>query len=66
MTYEQFRDTIHDTIREHSAELTWTEIRTNARLPQAFPNNAWVRRMERDIGLRRSRDRHGIIRWTLS
>ena len=46
--------------------LTWTELRTEARLPQAFPNNQWVHRLENDIGLRRERDKHGIIHWQLS
>jgi hypothetical protein len=67
MTYEAFRDAIEKTILEApGAELTWTEIRTGARLPQKFPNNQWVRRMEKDIGLKRSKDSHGIIKWTLS
>jgi DNA-directed RNA polymerase subunit RPC12/RpoP len=65
MTYEQFRDTIRDTIRANGAPLTWTEIRTRAKLPQAFPNNGWVRRMEADIGLTRTRDAHGIILWAI-
>jgi hypothetical protein len=46
--------------------MTWTEIRTAAKLPQMFPNNKWVRRLERDIGLKRNKDVHGIIRWQLS
>ncbi len=63
-TYEDFRDTIKKTI-ESSPEkaLTWTEIRTTARLPQAFPNNGWVHRLEKDIGLERKKDSHGIILW---
>jgi hypothetical protein len=45
--------------------MTWTEIRTEATLPQKFPNNQWVHRMEQDIGLIRERDQHGIIQWRL-
>jgi hypothetical protein len=66
MTYEAFRDAIRKTLKEAGGSLTWTEIRTTARLPQAFPNNQWVHRMENDISLRRQRDKSGIIRWSLS
>jgi DNA-directed RNA polymerase subunit RPC12/RpoP len=64
MTYEAFRDAIRSTIKTRDA-LTWTEIRTRAKLPQLFPNNKWVHRLEEDIGLKRNRDEHGIIKWTL-
>lgn len=65
-TYEAFRDAIKRTLEKEGAPLTWTEIRTLAGLPQKFPNNKWVRQMEKDIGLTRERDIHGIIQWTLS
>ena len=38
---------------------------TRAKLPQMFPNNQWVHRMEKDIGLLRQKDAHGIIQWRL-
>ena len=64
LTYEEFRDKIRDTL-QNIGPLTWTEIRTSAKLPQAFPNNKWVHRMEADIQLRRNKDAHGIIKWSL-
>ena len=64
MTYEDFRDAIHRTLRE-CGTLSWTEIRTSAKLPEKFPNNKWVRQMEADIGLKREKDSHGIIKWIL-
>ncbi|HTM25634.1 MAG TPA: hypothetical protein VL225_10610 [Vicinamibacterales bacterium] len=64
LSYEEFRDKIRDTLVA-AGSLTWTEIRTTAKLPQAFPNNQWVRRLETDISLERTRDVHGIIQWTL-
>ena len=64
MTYEEFRDKIQQTLRELGT-LTWTEIRTTAKLPEKFPNNKWVRRMEQDIRLKREKDSHGIIKWSL-
>ena len=38
MTYEDFKRAIQKTLREASGPLTWTEIRTRAKLPQKFPN----------------------------
>jgi hypothetical protein len=64
LTYEEFRDKIRDTLKS-KGPLTWTEIRTAARLPQAFPNNKWVHRLEVDMKLRRNKDAHGIIKWSL-
>ncbi len=63
--YEDFRDTVQRVLREAGKELTWTEIRTMAKLQQKFPNNQYVRRMEQDIGLVRKTDAHGIIHWQL-
>ena len=64
-TYEDFSGAVAKVLREAGGPLTWTEVRTAARLPQAFPNNKWVRKMESDIGLERHRDAHGIIHWQL-
>jgi predicted Zn-ribbon and HTH transcriptional regulator len=66
MTYEAFRDAIVRTLAEAPGPLTWTEIRTIAKLPQKFPNNRWVHDIEKDSGLKRSKDVHGIIKWQLS
>ena len=63
-TYEDFRDTIQGHLAKVGPQ-TWTEIRTATKLPQAFPNNGWVRRMETDIGLIRQKDSRGIILWRL-
>ena len=64
MSYEDFRDAIKKTLKA-SGPLTWTEIRTAAKLPQKFPNNEWTHRMEKDIGLERKKDKHGVIHWQL-
>jgi hypothetical protein len=66
MSYEDFRDKIKAALRKAKKPLTWTEIRTAAGLPQAFPNNQWVHRMETDIGLKREKDKSGVIHWQLS
>ncbi len=66
MTYEDFRAKIVSTLTNAGRPLTWTEIRTTAGLPQLFPNNQWVHKMEKDVGLRRQRDAHGVIHWQLN
>jgi len=58
-SYEDFRDKIVATLKASGQPLTWTDIRTRGGLPQMFPNNGWVRRMENDVGLHRQRDQHG-------
>jgi len=65
MPYEEFRDKIKAVLKSSSTPLTWTEIRTEAKLPQKWPNNQWVHRMDKDIGLIRERDKNGIIRWKI-
>ncbi len=65
MTYEDFREKIDLVLRAECGPLTWTEIRTRARLPQKFPNNQWVHSLQSDIGLERNRDAGGIIHWQL-
>ncbi len=65
-SYEDFRDKIVATLRAANAPMTWTDIRTRAALPQMFPNNNWVHRMEKDVGLHRQRDQHGVIHWQLT
>lgn len=64
LTYEDFRDKIRGTLRQ-TGPLTWTEIRTIAKLPQKFPNNQWVRRLDKEISLKREKDAHGIFKWQI-
>ena len=65
MAYDDFRAKIVSAIESARVPLTWTEIRTSVGLPQLFPNNQWVRRLEKDIGLQRTRDARGIIHWQI-
>jgi hypothetical protein len=66
MIYDDFRTKIVETLRDARQPLTWTEIRTAAGLPQLFPNNQWVHRLEKDIGLQRKRDAGGMIHWQIT
>jgi len=56
MSYEEFRDKISGILKTEPGGLSWTEIRDRLKLPQKVPNNLWVRKMEKDIGLVRMLD----------
>jgi hypothetical protein len=64
-SFDQFKSAIEATLKKSGKPLTWTEIRTFAKLPQKFPNNQWVRQLETEIGLQRIKDSNGIIKWGL-
>ena len=64
-TYEEFSNKVHRVLNEAGRPMTWTEVRTQAKLSQLFPNNQWVRRMEKDIQLIRNKDQKGIIMWSI-
>jgi len=65
MDYEDFRAKIVAALKGAKKPLTWTEIRTVASLPQLFPNNQWVHRLEKDVALSRMREADGTIHWQL-
>jgi hypothetical protein len=62
--YEDFRDRIRSELVSNAKGLTWQELRKSLRLDQKVPNNLWVRRMERDIGLLRIKVAGGTL-WRL-
>jgi DNA-directed RNA polymerase subunit RPC12/RpoP len=66
MTYDQFRKAVTGALQSSGRPMTWTEIRTTAGLPQKWPNNQWVRRLDREIPLIRARESPGgTIYWSL-
>jgi hypothetical protein len=66
MAYEEFKAKIVAALSSRPTPLTWTEVRTLAGLPQLFPNNQWVHRLEKDVGLNRQRESDGVIKWQLT
>ena len=66
MTYEQFRDKIKGALQYNDKGMTWTQIRAQLKLNQVVPNNKWVRRMEKDIGLIRVKGKDGIVLWRIN
>ena len=66
ISFEEFSGRIKTVLKASATPMTWTEVRTEAKLPQKFPNNQWVHKMDREMGLIREKDNHGIIHWRLS
>lgn len=65
MTYEEFKQIIKEELEKAPNGLTWSQIRERRpELYQKFPANQWVRQMEKDIGLIRSR-KAGKVIWKL-
>lgn len=65
-SYEEFSKIVRRVLEVAARPLTWTEVRTEGKLSQMFPNNRWVRRMELDIGLQREKNRSGVILWSIN
>ncbi len=63
MSYEEFRDKIKKVLAYNDG-MTWTEIRDKLGFEQVVPNNKWVSRLEKDVGLIRLKDKRGIV-WRL-
>lgn len=63
MAFEEFQEKIV-TLLSNKQRLTWTQLRKILELPQIVPNNKWVTRMEKEIGLVRLKDKKGIV-WQL-
>lgn len=61
MSYNEFRDKIRDSLLYNDKGMTWTELRNKLKLEQIVPNNKWVRQMENEIGLIRTKEIRGIV-----
>lgn len=66
MTYEEFVQIIKEELKISPDGLTWSQIRERRpELYQRFPANQWVRQMEKDIGLTRTKKKGKTI-WRLT
>lgn len=63
MSFDEFQEKIGNLLKNKKG-LTWSQIRAILTLPQIVPNNKWVSRMEKEIGLVRLKGKKGII-WQL-
>lgn len=62
--YEAFKAKIIGLLANNQLGLIWTVIQEKLQLPQAVPNNKWVRRLEAETGLCRRKDK-GDTFWFL-
>ncbi|MDI1494716.1 MAG: hypothetical protein K8823_22 [Cenarchaeum symbiont of Oopsacas minuta] len=63
--YSEFRDKTKSALEHRDNGATWTELREQLELEQIVPNNKWVRQLEKDIGLKRTRETNGVI-WRIN
>ena len=66
MRYIDFRDSIRDELRRHTAGLTWAQLRQRLDLPYDRPCPAWTKQLEGEIGLARVKNGSRALVWTLA
>lgn len=62
--YKGFKARVTSLLKRYKHGLTWTEIRQKGKFPQTVPNNRWVKKLEKEIGLKRVDDARGRL-WML-
>jgi len=55
MRYLVFRDLIRKELRKNPAGLTWIELKERLNLPYDQPCPTWIKQMEQEIGLSRTK-----------
>lgn len=65
MRYIDFRDAIHEALGRNHRGMTWRELKASLSLPYSRPCPDWTRRLETEIGLRRTRKRGNALIWEI-
>ncbi len=65
MRYTDFRDAIRDELKQSREGLTWGELKERLDLPYDRPCPAWVKQMEKEIGLSRARGSGRAYVWKI-
>ena len=65
MRYEDFRNAIHTELRRIPTGLTWLQLQARLALPYARPCPTWVKRLEQEIGLTRTKGPPAAYLWKL-
>lgn len=66
MRYPEFKSAIHQHLQRHRQGATWNELREKLSLPYDRPCPEWTRRLEKEIGLTRSKSSGRALLWQLS
>ncbi len=64
LSYNNFRDEVTDLLKKEQEGLSWEEIRTRIGLFQKVPNNVWVNKLIKDVGLYKEHKNKKVI-WRL-
>lgn len=65
MRYLEFRSVIQEELIKNPAGLTWLELRDRLGLPYKQPCPEWVNRMEREVGLSRTKGTGRAYVWKI-
>ncbi len=65
MKYLEFRDLIRKELQQKPGGMTWNELKTQLDLPYDRPCPTWVKQLEDEIGLTRSRGNGRAYLWKL-
>lgn len=65
MTYIGFRDLIRTALRRKTRGLTWAQLQERLEFSYERPCPEWTRRMEREIGLSRTKGSGRALVWKL-
>lgn len=66
MRYVDFRDQIQIALIESPDGLTWKELKEQLKLPYEQPCQTWLKQMEAEIGLTRSRGSQRAYTWKIN
>lgn len=66
MTYSDFRNAIHKELAKRPAGATWNELRERLDLPYLRPCPEWTKRLEKEIGLKRSKGPCRALVWKVA
>ncbi len=65
MRYLDFKTQIENELGEHAEGFTWVELKRRLDLPYEQPCPTWVKRLEEEIGLTRSRGAGRAFIWKI-
>lgn len=65
MRYHEFRDSIRQELRRYPDGLTWADLRDQLALPYDRPCPTWVRCLEKEIGLVRTKGPTRAYLWKM-